>query len=69
MLIQAQTRDALAKVKAAGVEVIYPDKQPFIDAVQPLHQALKDTPVGALMAKIAAMPLAAAPVKQEQRDE
>ncbi len=53
---QAQTRDALAKVKAAGVEVIYPDKQPFIDAVQPLHQALKDTPVGALMAKIAALP-------------
>jgi hypothetical protein len=36
--------------------VIYPDKQPFIDAVQPLHQALKDTPVGALMAKIAALP-------------
>jgi len=53
---QAQTRDALAQVKAAGVEVIYPDKQPFIDAVQPLHQALKDRPVGALMAKIAAMP-------------
>jgi tripartite ATP-independent transporter DctP family solute receptor len=59
---QAQTKDALDKVKAAGVEVIYPDKQPFIDAVQPLHQALKDTPVGALMAKIAAMPVAVAPV-------
>ena len=51
-LWQAATLDALAQVKARGVEVIVPDKQPFIDAVQPLHQQLAGSEVGELLQKI-----------------
>ena len=43
---------SLAKVKAAGVEIIYPDKAAFAAAVQPLHQSLKGTEVGELMQQI-----------------
>ena len=32
---------SLEMVKAAGVQVSYPDKQPFIDMVQPLYEAYK----------------------------
>ena len=52
-LWQKASDDALAKVKAAGVEVIYPDKAAFAAAVQPLHQSLLGTEVGDLMAEIA----------------
>jgi tripartite ATP-independent transporter DctP family solute receptor len=52
-LWQEASDDALAKVKAAGVEVIYPDKAAFAAAVQPLHQSLQGTEVGDLMAEIA----------------
>ncbi|MDF3123969.1 TRAP transporter substrate-binding protein [Rheinheimera sp. 1928-s] len=52
-LWQEASDDALAKVKAAGVEVIYPDKAAFAEAVQPLHQSLQGTEVGDLMAEIA----------------
>ncbi len=51
-LWQAATLDALAKVKAHGVEVVTPDKQPFIDAVKSLHQQLAGTEVGDLMQQI-----------------
>jgi tripartite ATP-independent transporter DctP family solute receptor len=51
-LWQAATLDALAQVKASGVQVIVPDKQPFIDAVQPLHQQLAGSEVGELLQKI-----------------
>jgi tripartite ATP-independent transporter DctP family solute receptor len=51
-LWQAATLDALAKVKAHGVEVIVPDKQPFIDAVKPLHQELAGSEVGDLIQQI-----------------
>jgi len=51
-LWQAATSDALAKVKAHGVEVIVPDKQPFIDAVKPLHQQLDGSDVGDLIQQI-----------------
>ncbi|MBB3062596.1 TRAP transporter substrate-binding protein [Microbulbifer rhizosphaerae] len=54
-LWQESTRESLAAVEAAGVEVIYPDKQPFIDAVQPLHASYKGTEVGELLDRIAAM--------------
>jgi len=53
---KAASDDALAKVKAAGVEVIHPDKQAFIQAVQPLHQSLAGTPIGDLIQAIAALP-------------
>lgn len=52
---QESTNDSLAKVKADGVEVIYPDKQAFMDAVKPFHDSLKDTELGVLIDKIKAM--------------
>ncbi len=52
-LWQESTRESLAAVEAAGVQVIYPDKQPFIDAVQPLHASYQGTEVGELLAQIA----------------
>ena len=52
---QESTLDSLAKVKADGVEVIYPDKKPFVEAVQPFHDSLRGTAVGDLISKIKAM--------------
>jgi len=36
--------EALAAVKAAGTEVIIPDKKPFIDALKPLYESYKAAP-------------------------
>ncbi|MEX0929354.1 MAG: TRAP transporter substrate-binding protein [Balneolales bacterium] len=36
-LWEKASNDALARVKEAGIEVIYPDKQPFVDGVQTLY--------------------------------
>lgn len=55
-LWQQASDDALAKVKAAGVEVIYPDKAAFAAAVQPLHLSLQGTEVGELIKQIALIP-------------
>jgi tripartite ATP-independent transporter DctP family solute receptor len=38
-------RESLDAVREAGVEVIYPDKTPFLNAVQPMHDSYKGTPV------------------------
>lgn len=54
-LWQESTEESLAAVKAAGVEVIYPDKQPFIDAVKPLHDSYQGTEVGDLLDQIKAI--------------
>ncbi|WP_421655125.1 TRAP transporter substrate-binding protein [Microbulbifer harenosus] len=54
-LWQESTEESLAAVKAAGVEVIYPDKQPFIDAVKPLHDSYSGTEVGELLEQIKAI--------------
>lgn len=54
-LWRESTRESLAAVKAAGVEVIRPDKQPFIEAVQPLHASYDGTEVGELLDDIASM--------------
>jgi len=54
-LWQEASDDALANVKAHGVEVIYPDKTPFVQAVQPLLLAQKGTQVGDLVDKITAV--------------
>ncbi len=51
-LWQQASDDALKAVEAAGVEVIYPDKQPFRDAVAPFHASLAGTEVGKLIEKI-----------------
>ena len=50
---QQSSDEALAAVKAAGVKVIYPDKQPFREAVAPFHQSLKQTDIGPLLQQIA----------------
>jgi len=57
-LWQEASDDALAKVKAHGVQVIYPDKTLFRQAVQPLHDQLKGTEIGDLLEKIKAIPVA-----------
>jgi tripartite ATP-independent transporter DctP family solute receptor len=50
---QQSSDEALVAVKAAGVKVIYPDKQPFRDAVAPFHQSLQQTDIGPLLQQIA----------------
>lgn len=37
--------ESLRVVEAAGMEIIYPDKQPFIDKVQPLLESYKENEV------------------------
>ncbi|MCY7297206.1 TRAP transporter substrate-binding protein [Alteromonas sp. a30] len=54
-LWQASTKESLEKVIEDGVEVIYPDKKPFQEAVKPFHDSLKGTPVGDLIEQIKAM--------------
>lgn len=36
--------EALQLVQEAGVEVIYPDKEPFVEKVEPLYEAYRDNP-------------------------
>ncbi len=48
------SKDALEKVTAAGVEVIYPDKKPFQDAVAGLKASHDGTRIGGLLERIAA---------------
>lgn len=52
---QESTEDSLKKVIADGVEVIYPDKGPFVEAVKPFHNSLRGTEIGDLLAQIEAM--------------
>jgi len=54
-LWQQASDDALEKVKAHGVAVMYPDKTAFIQAVQPMLQALQGSAVGDLVNKITAV--------------
>ena len=46
---------SLEEVKKAGVEVIYPDKQPFVDSVQSLYQEYEGTVIGGFINEIQAM--------------
>ena len=52
---QQASEDALNAVKAAGVTVIYPDKEPFRQAVAPFYQQMLQTRIGPLLQQIAAM--------------
>ncbi|MFC2086051.1 TRAP transporter substrate-binding protein [Bacteroidota bacterium] len=36
--------EALRIVQEAGVQIVYPDKTPFVDAVAPLYEAFRDEP-------------------------
>ena len=52
-LWQEASDEALAAIEAAGIEIIYPDKQPFIDAVAEMKAGYQGTPVGDLLEQIA----------------
>jgi TRAP-type C4-dicarboxylate transport system substrate-binding protein len=47
--------DALKAVQESGVEVIYPDKTPFRDAVQQMHESYQGTPIYDLIKEINAI--------------
>ncbi|GIX22103.1 MAG: C4-dicarboxylate ABC transporter substrate-binding protein [Gammaproteobacteria bacterium] len=46
------TEHALAKIAAAGVEIIHPDKAPFRAAVADFHAGFRGTPTGELLEAI-----------------
>jgi tripartite ATP-independent transporter DctP family solute receptor len=52
MLWHESTRNALEEVQKAGVEVIYPDKRPFREAVQEMHDSYQGTPLYDLIQEI-----------------
>lgn len=51
-LWEEKTNQSLKIVREGGVEIIYPDKQPFIDAVAEMHKTYAGTTVGDLLEKI-----------------
>jgi len=51
-LWKESTQEALEEVQKAGVEIIYPDKQPFLEAVQSMHDSHKGTPLYDLIQEI-----------------
>lgn len=51
-LWKEKTQQSLNIVKEAGVEIIHPDKTPFIKAVKQMHDSYKGTEVGQLLEKI-----------------
>ncbi len=50
------SRDALAEIRAAGVEIIQPDKAAFRRAVQPLFESYRGTLIHDLLAAIERVP-------------
>ncbi len=52
ILWKESTDEAMKAVQEAGVKIIYPDKKPFLDAVQDMHNSYKGTPLYALMEEI-----------------
>lgn len=40
-----QEKQSLEEMEAHGVEIIYPDKQPFMDAAAPMIERFKNDPV------------------------
>lgn len=55
LLWKEASQHALNEVQKAGVEVIYPDKKPFSDAVQSMHQSYQGTAIYDLIQEIAAL--------------
>lgn len=49
------TEHALEEVQKAGVEVVYPDKTPFMERVEPMHEELRGEPVYELLQQIKSM--------------
>ena len=54
-LWRISTEEALAAVQEAGVTVTYPDKQPFMKAVEEMKASYDGTEVGRLLAAIEAV--------------
>ena len=54
-LWQESTDEALAAVREAGVTVTYPDKQPFMDAVEEMKASYDGTEIGRLLRAIEAV--------------
>ncbi len=54
-LWQASTEEALLAVREAGVIVTYPDKQPFMAAVQEMKASYDGTEIGRLLKAIEAV--------------
>lgn len=48
----ALEKKSLFEVEKAGVEVIYPDKQPFVEALGPLYDSLNGTVIGAYLSRV-----------------
>lgn len=51
-LWEEATREALEEIQKVGVQIIYPDKQPFRQAVQVMHDSHKGTPLYDLIQEI-----------------
>jgi tripartite ATP-independent transporter DctP family solute receptor len=47
-----KTEEDIEAVRKLGVEVIHPDKQPFMDKVAPMYDAYQGTPIGTLVEEI-----------------
>jgi tripartite ATP-independent transporter DctP family solute receptor len=54
-LWQEATREALRAVKEGGVEIIYPDKAPFREAVKEMYRSYEGTPIYSLIEEIQAV--------------
>jgi len=53
-LWQQASDESLAAIEASGVEIIHPDKEPFMAAVAGMKAAYQGTPVGDILEAIAA---------------
>jgi TRAP-type C4-dicarboxylate transport system substrate-binding protein len=53
-LWRRRTEQDLAALREAGVNIHRPDRAPFVAAVQPMYDGLKDTPLAALVERIRA---------------
>jgi len=49
------TAEALQAVEGSGVEIIYPDKKPFMDAVKEMQKSYEGTPAYTILEKIQAI--------------
>ncbi len=54
-LWQKASDDALAAIEASGVEIIRPDKAPFIESVKEMKAAYQGTPIGDVLNSIDAL--------------
>jgi len=51
----AAEKEALTEVAKSGVEIIYPNKQPFRDAVAPMKEGFAKTELGPLIRQVEAL--------------